>query len=69
MFTLATIGFQEIVLVGIVLFLFFGARKLPELARSMGSSVNEFKRGLKDGQENSTQASSSSAKDTGSQQR
>ena len=69
MFTLATIGFQEIVLVGIVLFLFFGARKLPELARSMGSSVNEFKRGLKDGQENSTQPSSASAKDTGSQQR
>jgi sec-independent protein translocase protein TatA len=29
--------------------LLFGARKIPELARAMGSSVNEFKKGMKDG--------------------
>ena len=31
-----------------VLLLLFGAKKLPELARSMGSSVTQFKKGLSD---------------------
>ena len=29
--------------------LFFGAKRLPELARSLGSSAKEFKAGLEDG--------------------
>jgi sec-independent protein translocase protein TatA len=33
----------------IVVLLLFGAKKLPELARSMGSSVNEFKKGMSEG--------------------
>ncbi|MCE9595095.1 MAG: twin-arginine translocase TatA/TatE family subunit [Planctomycetes bacterium] len=41
-------GWTEWILVILVLMLFFGASKLPQLARSLGSSVNEFKRGLKD---------------------
>jgi sec-independent protein translocase protein TatA len=41
-------GPAEIVLILAALFLVFGAKKLPELARSMGSSINEFTRGLKD---------------------
>lgn len=32
-----------------VIVLFFGAKKLPELARSLGKSSNEFKRGLREG--------------------
>lgn len=38
------LGSQEIILVFIVVILLFGATKLPELARSMGKSVGEFKR-------------------------
>ena len=30
------------------LLVLFGAKKLPELARSMGSSVTQFKKGLKE---------------------
>lgn len=46
--TLALMGWTEWILVILVLLLFFGASKLPQLARSLGSSVNEFKRGLKE---------------------
>jgi len=42
------IGLPEIVLVLAVLLLLFGARKLPELARSLGRSTKEFKQGMRD---------------------
>jgi len=41
------LGFQELVIVGIVAVLLFGKR-LPEVARSLGKSYNEFRRGLTD---------------------
>jgi sec-independent protein translocase protein TatA len=42
---MAMIGTQEILLIFVVIVLLFGASKLPELARSMGRSMGEFKRG------------------------
>lgn len=50
MLFLAAIGTTEIILIVFAVLLLFGARKLPELARSMGSSVNEFKKGMAEGQ-------------------
>ncbi len=38
------IGPQEMILIFLVILLLFGASKLPELARSMGKSMGEFKR-------------------------
>jgi sec-independent protein translocase protein TatA len=38
-------GAPEILLIVFVILLLFGAKKLPELARSLGKSLNEFKRG------------------------
>ena len=38
---------ELLIILGIVM-LVFGGKKLPGLARSMGSSINQFKRGLKE---------------------
>ncbi|MDY5954779.1 MAG: twin-arginine translocase TatA/TatE family subunit [Kiritimatiellia bacterium] len=40
----------EMLLVLAVIVLLFGAKKLPELARSVGKSINEFKRGKEEGE-------------------
>ncbi len=51
MLYLAAIGWMEWVFILVGVMLLFGAKKIPQLARSMGSSVNEFKKGLKEGGE------------------
>ena len=43
------IGGGEIILILVVVILLFGARKLPELARSLGSSAREFRKGVEEG--------------------
>lgn len=40
------IGTGEIILIVAVLVLFFGARKLPDLAKSIGKSARELRKGL-----------------------
>ena len=40
------IGTGEIILIVAVLILFFGSRKLPDLARSIGKSARELRKGL-----------------------
>ena len=42
-------GLPEIILIVFVIILLFGGKKLPELARSLGKSLNEFKRGQAEG--------------------
>ena len=38
------LGFTEIVVIFVVALLIFGPRKLPDLGRSLGKGLNEFKR-------------------------
>src|SRR5918911_2793278 len=45
---LESIGTTEMLLILVVALILFGPRKLPELARSLGKSLNEFKRASDD---------------------
>lgn len=42
------LGTPEIILILVVLLLFFGKDKLPELAKSVGTSFKELKKGFSD---------------------
>jgi sec-independent protein translocase protein TatA len=46
--TYMNLGITELLVVLAILVVLFGAVKLPKLARSLGRSRNEFKRGLSD---------------------
>jgi len=43
------IGPWQLILVLVVAVLLFGSKKLPELARSLGRSLGEFKKGKEEG--------------------
>lgn len=43
------LGAPELLLILLIILLLFGGRKLPELARSAGSSMRELRKGLDDG--------------------
>ncbi len=42
------IGFQELVVILVILLLLFGGKKLPELSKSLGQAIKELKRGFSD---------------------
>lgn len=44
LFTFGMPGFQEWVLILVIVLVLFGAKRLPELARSLGQSMNEFRK-------------------------
>ena len=43
------LGTQELVIILVIVLILFGANRLPDLARSLGSSMKEFKKGVNDG--------------------
>jgi sec-independent protein translocase protein TatA len=49
---IGSLGGTEIFLILFVILLFFGAKKLPELARGLGKGIKEFKDATKDVKEN-----------------
>lgn len=42
------IGTQELLLILLIILIFFGPKKLPELARGLGQAIKEVRQGLKD---------------------
>ena len=41
-------GMPELLVILLICLLIFGAAKLPEIGRSIGKTINEFKKGMKD---------------------
>lgn len=46
---LGGVSFGELLIILVVILLLFGAKRLPELARSLGNSLGEFKKGRDEG--------------------
>jgi sec-independent protein translocase protein TatA len=45
------LGIPELLIILGIVLLLFGARRLPDLARSLGKSTREFKKGIQEGEE------------------
>ena len=43
------LGTQELLVILVIVLVMFGGSKLPEIARSLGKSMNEFKKGVNEG--------------------
>jgi sec-independent protein translocase protein TatA len=50
------LGYQELLVILVIVLILFGANRLPELARSLGSSVKEFKKGVNEAQKDDATA-------------
>jgi sec-independent protein translocase protein TatA len=48
------LGYQELLIILVIVLVLFGASRLPDLARSLGSSVKEFKKGINEVQKDDT---------------
>jgi sec-independent protein translocase protein TatA len=42
------IGFQELLVIALIILLFFGGKKIPEMMKGLGKGVKSFKDGMKD---------------------
>ncbi|HWA34885.1 MAG TPA: twin-arginine translocase TatA/TatE family subunit [Cyclobacteriaceae bacterium] len=68
MLFLGGVGAQEILLIGTVVLVLFGAKKIPEFMKGLGKGVKEFKDGVKEIQDHiEKEPESTSKKDTNQQ--
>ncbi|MGH7568224.1 MAG: Sec-independent protein translocase subunit TatA/TatB [Gemmatimonadales bacterium] len=52
---LGNLGFTEIAILVLILVLFFGAKRIPEIGASIGKGIREFKNSLRDDGEQEAQ--------------
>ena len=57
------VGYQELLLILLILVVLFGASRIPELARSLGTSIKEFKKGAAEVKEEVTSAAATAKKE------
>jgi sec-independent protein translocase protein TatA len=49
-------GWQELFLIFLVILLLFGAKRIPDIAQGLGKGIREFKRALKDTEDEVTKS-------------
>lgn len=54
-FALSMPGLGELLVILLIVLLVFGAAKIPEIARSMGQGIKEFKKASKESEEDKNQ--------------
>ena len=47
-FMISTPGLPEMIIIVLVIIIFFGAKRIPELARGLGLGIKEFRKASKD---------------------
>ncbi len=52
---MGTLGWPELLIVLVVILVLFGASRLPKLARSLGDSMKELRKGLEEGESESSE--------------
>lgn len=56
-------GTPELVIILVIVLLLFGGKKLPELSRSIGTSIKELRKGIDDGKDKPSQNPPTDRKD------
>ncbi|HLK63956.1 MAG TPA: twin-arginine translocase TatA/TatE family subunit [Bryobacteraceae bacterium] len=51
-----TIGWPELVVIGIVFVVLFGAKKIPEIGKGIGEGIKNFKNAMKEGEKDEHKA-------------
>jgi sec-independent protein translocase protein TatA len=46
-----SVGLPELIVILFIILLLFGAKRLPDMMRSIGKGVKEFKKGMEEGEE------------------
>jgi sec-independent protein translocase protein TatA len=64
---LGNLAGPDLLIILLIVFVLFGAKKLPDLARSMGQSMNEFRKAREDLQDTRSQPSQRAAEHPGTE--
>ena len=60
------IGLPEFIVILLIILLIFGAKKLPDIARSMGKAIREFQKATREGSKDPKKDDNEKGPDTGS---
>lgn len=58
------LGFQEILIIALIVLLLFGGKKIPELMKGLGKGVKSFKDGMKEGDDEMSSKEESSKEES-----
>ncbi|MCL2791778.1 MAG: twin-arginine translocase TatA/TatE family subunit [Spirochaetaceae bacterium] len=57
------IGIQQLLLILVIVLVLFGAKKLPELAKGLGSALREFRKATKEIESDDVKSESTTTKE------